>query len=110
MRLDGLAGDRAGGARIRILSPSELLARLERRLPLLSSGAIDLPSRQRTLRSTINWSYELLNPDEQRLFRHISIFARSRWRQPSTSGAGSVSELKRPMCMPTTRPSLSSTG
>jgi len=56
------------------LPPLALLARLEHRLPLLTGGAQDLPERQQTLRNTIRWSYELLSPDEQRLFRSIAIF------------------------------------
>jgi predicted ATPase/DNA-binding CsgD family transcriptional regulator len=61
-------------ARTRILPPGALLARLEHRLPLLSSGARDLPARQQTLRSTIKWSYDLLNTEEQWLFRRLSVF------------------------------------
>ena len=45
-----------------------------RRLPLLTGGASDAPSRQHTLRATIDWSYELLTPPEQRLFRHLAVF------------------------------------
>jgi DNA-binding CsgD family transcriptional regulator len=52
-----------------------MLSRLEKRLPLLTGGAQDLPARQQTLRNTINWSYELLTPFEQRLFRLLSIFS-----------------------------------
>src|SRR5262249_2177963 len=56
------------------LSPQAVLARLERRLPLLTGGARDLPARQQTLRNTIAWSYDLLGPDEQTLFRRLGIF------------------------------------
>jgi predicted ATPase/class 3 adenylate cyclase len=62
-------------ARVKVLSPHGLLERLDRRLPLLIGGARDLPERQRTLRSTIAWSYELLAPDEQRAFAHLAVFA-----------------------------------
>jgi predicted ATPase/class 3 adenylate cyclase len=62
-------------ARVRALEPAELLARLDQRLPLLSSRSRDLPERQRTLRSTIEWSWELLDAEEQQLFRRLSAFA-----------------------------------
>ena len=62
-------------ARLSILSPAQLLERLERRLPLLTGGARDLPERQRTLRSTIAWSHELLEPEEQSLFARMAVFA-----------------------------------
>jgi predicted ATPase/DNA-binding XRE family transcriptional regulator len=58
----------------RLLSPSALLTRLDRRLPLLVDGPHDLPDRQRTMRDTIAWSYELLDPAAQRLFRWLSVF------------------------------------
>jgi predicted ATPase/class 3 adenylate cyclase len=61
-------------ARARILAPKELLARLEQRLPLLTGGPQDAPERQRTLRATIEWSYDLLQPDEQRLFARLAVF------------------------------------
>jgi len=62
-------------ARIKILSLEQLLSRLERRLPLLAAGARDAPARQRTLRATIEWSHELLNEDERRLFARLAVFA-----------------------------------
>ncbi|MDP8931507.1 MAG: adenylate/guanylate cyclase domain-containing protein [Actinomycetota bacterium] len=61
-------------ARVALLDPDELLARLDRRLPLLASGSRDAPARQRTLRATIEWSYDLLKPEEQELFRRIAVF------------------------------------
>lgn len=61
-------------AYIKVLSPQALLKRLSHRLQLLIGGAQDLPERQQTLRNTIKWSYELLSPDEQRLFRHLALF------------------------------------
>jgi len=74
-RLDGLPlALELAAARLRILSPTELLARLDHSLPLLTGGARDLPERQRTIRQTIEWSYRILGPDEQALFRRLSIF------------------------------------
>jgi predicted ATPase len=74
-RLDGLPlALELVAARLRLLSPQAMLTRLERRLPLLTGGARDLPARQQALRATIAWSYDLLNPDEQRLFRHLAVF------------------------------------
>ncbi len=61
-------------ARIKALSSAQILERLEQRLPLLTGGARDLPERQRTLRATIEWSYELLNEDEQSLFARLAVF------------------------------------
>jgi predicted ATPase len=62
-------------ARVKALSPTQILGRLEQRLPLLTGGARDLPARQRTLKATIDWSHELLTDDEQRVFRRLAVFA-----------------------------------
>ena len=59
----------------RLFSPDVLRDRLDDRLGLLRSGPRDLPERQQTLRSTIDWSYELLEPGEQRLFELLAVFA-----------------------------------
>jgi predicted ATPase len=64
-------------ARVNLLGVEALLERLEHRLPLLTGGARDLPERQRTLRATIEWSHELLVPEEQMLFARLSVFAGS---------------------------------
>jgi predicted ATPase len=75
-RLDGLPlAIELAAARTRLLPPSALLSRFDARLDLLSSGAVDLPERQRTLRATIDWSYRLLSPDEQQLLARLSVFA-----------------------------------
>jgi predicted ATPase len=75
-RLDNLPlAIELAAATIKLLRPEALLPRLERRLPLLTAGARDAPERQRTLRSTIEWSYELLDPREQELFVRLAVFA-----------------------------------
>lgn len=61
-------------ARVKLLSPQALVDRLDQRLSTLTGGARDLPARQRTLRDTIDWSYDLLAPGEQILFRRLSVF------------------------------------
>ena len=74
-RLDGLPlAIELAAARIKLLPPSAMLARLESRLNLLTGGARDLPTRQQTLRSTVDWSYGLLNAAEQTLLRRLSVF------------------------------------
>jgi predicted ATPase/class 3 adenylate cyclase len=74
-RLDGLPlAIELAAARTRVLAPDELLRRLEQRLPLLTGGARDAPERQRTLRATIEWSHDLLTPEEQELFAHVAVF------------------------------------
>ncbi|MGA9566225.1 MAG: protein kinase [Candidatus Korobacteraceae bacterium] len=75
-RLDGLPlAIELAAARIKLLSPSAMLARLESCLNLLTGGARDLPTRQQTLRGAVDWSYSLLNPAEQTLFRRLSVFS-----------------------------------
>jgi predicted ATPase/DNA-binding CsgD family transcriptional regulator len=75
-RLDGLPlAIELAAARVRLLSAPALLTRLAARLPLLAGGPRDAPARQQTLAGTIAWSYDLLDAGEQRLFRHLAIFA-----------------------------------
>jgi predicted ATPase len=74
-RLDGLPlALELAAARIKILQPQEILARLDDKLKLLTGGARDLPTRQQTLRNTLEWSYDLLHQDEKTLFARLSVF------------------------------------
>jgi predicted ATPase/transcriptional regulator with XRE-family HTH domain len=75
IRLDGLPlAIELAAARMKLLSPRALLTWLDRRLDVLTTGARDAPARQKTLRNTIAWSYSLLGPEEQRIFRRLSVF------------------------------------
>lgn len=74
-RLDGLPlAIELAAARLRLFPPQALLERLGNRLKILKGGASDLPARQQTLRDTIEWGYELLDSEEQRLFELLSVF------------------------------------
>ncbi|HJT57206.1 MAG TPA: tetratricopeptide repeat protein [Ktedonobacteraceae bacterium] len=61
-------------ARLKLLSPQALLARLESRLQVLTRGTREASERQQTLHNTLQWSYDLLLPHEQRLFRSLAVF------------------------------------
>jgi predicted ATPase/transcriptional regulator with XRE-family HTH domain len=100
--LDGLPlAIELAAVRIPLLPPAALLDRLERRLPLLTSGRRDAPARQQTLRDTIAWSDHLLDAPEDRLFHRLSIFAGGftleavEWVSGVETGGGSESSRRR---------------
>src|SRR5215210_4153779 len=75
-RLDGLPlAIELAAARTKLLPPATLLSRLGNRLQLLTGGRRDAPKHQQTLRMTLDWSYDLLEPDAQRLFAQLGVFA-----------------------------------
>lgn len=75
-RLDGLPlAIELAAARVKLLPPQALLTRLQQGSGLLRGGGLDLPARQRTLRNTLQWSHDLLDEHEQRMFRRLSVFA-----------------------------------
>ena len=93
-RLDGLPlAIELAAARIRLFSLQALLERLGSRLELLRGGARDLPRRQQTLRNTIDWSYEMLNIGEQRLFALLSVFTGCTFEAVEIVGGGSKIDI-----------------
>jgi predicted ATPase/DNA-binding SARP family transcriptional activator len=95
-RLDGLPlAIELAAARTKLLPPQTLLARLGNRLELLTGGRRDAPQHQQTLRMTLDWSYDLLEPAAQRLFAQLGVFAGG-WSLPAAeavcSGDGAVLE------------------
>jgi non-specific serine/threonine protein kinase len=87
VRLEGLPlAIELAAARLKVLTPGELLFRLGSRMEVLASSTRDVPVRQRALRNAIAWSYELLDSAERALFRRLSVFAGS-W---TLADAGSV--------------------
>lgn len=95
-RLEGLPlALELAAPRIRTLSPGELVAQLGSRLDLLAGGPVDAPARHRSLRSTLDWSYDLLAPRSQRLLRALSVFA-----------GGCTFDAVREVCVPPDGPSF----
>jgi predicted ATPase/DNA-binding CsgD family transcriptional regulator len=75
VHLDGLPlAIELAAARVNLLSPAGMRTRLDQRFEFLTGGPRDAPARQRTIRDAIRWSYELLDPNEQRMFRFLSVF------------------------------------
>ena len=75
-RLDGLPlAIELAAARIKLLTPSAILQRLENRLQILTSRTDELPERQQTMRGTIAWSFDLLGDQEKKLFKKLAVFA-----------------------------------
>src|SRR6202011_3779953 len=74
-RLDGLPlAIELAARRSKLLAPEAILEHLRDRFQLLSSAPVDAPDHQQTLHQAIAWSYDLLNPSDQQLFRHLAVF------------------------------------
>jgi predicted ATPase/class 3 adenylate cyclase len=95
-RLDGLPlGIELAAARIKLLSPQAMLARLQRRLTTLGGVARDLPVRQQTLRDAIAWSYDLLDGPSQRLFARLAVFVGGCGLEEAEAVCGPAEDLGR---------------
>ena len=93
VRLDGLPlAIELVAARIRVLTPAAILARLDPQLTFVRSGEKDFPRRHRTLEATIDWSYKLLSSKEQTLFRGLAVFAGG-WTLEAAEAVSDVNEL-----------------
>ncbi len=91
--LDGLPlAIELAAARLRVLSPEAIRERLDRRLQLLTGGARDAPERQQTLRATIDWSHDLLDPPAQVLFRRLAVF-RGGWTLDAAAAVSGAADV-----------------
>ncbi len=90
VQLDGLPlAIELAAARIKLLTPQAILARLQSRLNFLTGGARNLPARQQTLRKTLDWSYDLLSANEQRFFRRLGVFV-GHWTLEAAAAIGAA--------------------
>lgn len=95
-RLDGLPlAIELAAARVRLLPVETLRARLDQRLTLLVGGPRDRPGRQQTLRGAIDWSYDLLDAADRRLFERFAIFAGGAWLSAAEECCGPAAEVGR---------------
>ena len=95
-RLDGLPlAIELAAARVKLLAPQALLARLDDTMGLLTGGARDLPSRQQTLRNTLDWSFDLLSASEQALFARLAVFAGT-FDLPAAEAVGAAADPAEP--------------
>jgi predicted ATPase/class 3 adenylate cyclase len=93
-RVDGLPlAIELAAARIKLFSPQALMARLEKSLTALGTGARDLPGRQQTLRGAIQWSYDLLDDGARRLLDRFSVFARGANLEEAEAVCGPADEI-----------------